>query len=915
MSTRRAPAPEVRESIEAKAGDEDIEMKDSEEPSNDPDADVDMDAEGEEDAEGELEEEGHRDMFRIIHELSTYLCSVEEDGEELAGGFQRIPNRRVLPDYFEVISEPIAFSTVRGKTQKKQYTTFTEFVKDVAQIFHNAQVYNRPSAPIFGAAVRLREIFSEELQKLVNKGEISAQDAKLPDLGELPPAEESPPRDPDEDEGEEEEDDDEEDDEEDEEEEEEDDFDSEEEGGRRRRRRGRPSTSGRRDRDGDKEDDPHKRRGRPPMVLTPTEARISSILRGLRKSKDDHGNLLILPFEKLPDKAVVPDYYQTIPRPIALDNIKKKAKRKKYQNVDQMLQDVELMFENAKAYNEDDSQVYMAAVELQGQARVLAEQEKARPDDDFRDEDGKLPLADIQYNGQAWRVGDWVHIRNANDLGKPIVAQIYRTWQDRAGQKWINACWYYRPEQTVHRFEKHFFDHEVVKTGQYRDHQIEDVLDRCFVMFVTRFNKGRPRGFPRDKEVYVCESRYNEEKFRFNKIKTWASCVPDEVRERDYEMDLFDVPRRMKKMPSPIKHLLREDAKEIDELPKPTWGSPNAPPIVGAVHRRPREPNESPPPEPTPPPQPTPAVPDLAAEAARRSSMLSVNRDMPGDGSGRSLSTPYPGAGPSPSPGQYNAHMAPHFQPVTPVAAPPPIHQTPVPIPHPPHHAVPPPASMRPVQYQQHSLQHQQPGYPQSYAQAYPPSPAPPLHQQQMSNPLAQTYSQVPTAPVSRTPMVPTPINTMSSGNVYNPPRPPEVYTLPDNLNENFPMEVRQSFQHDDSGRILFFTAPPLDRPHKGISQESAGLGHSLKYLAGRKEWLADREKKRKERDEEGTNTSQKRAEIKMLADKDVKEDMVSQATNAMAKWIQHFDEDTERWKKEAGLEGWSKATGENGIV
>ena len=34
-------------------------------------------------------------------------------GEELAGGFQRIPNRRVLPDYFEVIAEPIAFSTIR----------------------------------------------------------------------------------------------------------------------------------------------------------------------------------------------------------------------------------------------------------------------------------------------------------------------------------------------------------------------------------------------------------------------------------------------------------------------------------------------------------------------------------------------------------------------------------------------------------------------------------------------------------------------------------------------------------------------------------------------------------------------------------------------------------------------------------
>ncbi len=112
-------------------------------------------------------------------------------------------------------------------------------------------------------------------------------------------------------------------------------------------------------------------------------------------------------------------------------------------------------------------------------------------------------------------------------------------------------------------------------------------------MFITRYNKGRPRGFPPNKAVYVCEARYNEDKYKFNKIKTWTSCLPDEVRERDYEMDLFEVPRTLRKVPSPIKHLLQADAKETDAPPKPTWGSPNAPPIIGAVHRRPREANVS----------------------------------------------------------------------------------------------------------------------------------------------------------------------------------------------------------------------------------------------------------------------------------------------------------------------------------
>lgn len=259
-------------------------------------------------------------------------------------------------------------------------------------------MYNRPSAPIFGAAVRLQQIFKDKLEELARDGKITPSEAVLPNLGDLPPVEESPSRDSDMEDDEDDGDDD------------DDDYDDDSDDDGRRRGHGnrRPSSAGHHDRDGYK-DDAAKKRARPPMVLTPMEARISAILRGLRKFKDDDGNLLIAPFEKLPDKAMLPDYYQTISNPIAIDNIKKKAKRKKYRNVDQVLADINLMFDNAKTYNEDDSELYQAAVELQKHAQELANQEKAKPDDDFRDEDGKLPLADIQHNGETWRVGKTIH--------------------------------------------------------------------------------------------------------------------------------------------------------------------------------------------------------------------------------------------------------------------------------------------------------------------------------------------------------------------------------------------------------------------------------------------------------------------------------------------------------------------------
>ena len=231
---------------------------------------------------------------------------------------------------------------------------------------------------------------------------------------------------------------------------------------------------------------------------------------------------------------------------------------------------------------------------MQAETQRLADEENAKPDADFAMEEGRLPLTNgIYQNGETWKVGDWVHLQNPNDVTKPIIAQVYRTWQDNDGEKWINACWYYRPEQTVHHFEKHFWPHEVVKTGQYRDHRAEEIVDRCFVMFITRYSRGRPRGLPESKEVYVCESRYNEEKHRMNKIKTWASCLPDEVRDKDYEMDLFERPKRVKKVPSPILYLLKDDDKETSKNTKPRWGAENAPPVVGAVYKGPRESNVS----------------------------------------------------------------------------------------------------------------------------------------------------------------------------------------------------------------------------------------------------------------------------------------------------------------------------------
>jgi len=62
----------------------------------------------------------------------------------------------------------------------------------------------------------------------------------------------------------------------------------------------------------------------------------------------------------------------------------------------------------------------------------------------------------------------------------------------------------------------------------------------------------------------------------------------------------------------------------------------------------------------------------------------------------------------------------------------------------------------------------------------------------------------------------------------YRDPPAIETYVLPDQANLSIPSEIRERYQRDDLGRVIFFTAPPV------IPSEPTGSvkAHSVRYLA-----------------------------------------------------------------------------------
>ncbi|KAI7664883.1 hypothetical protein KC318_g7449, partial [Hortaea werneckii] len=93
-------------------------------------------------------------------------------------------------------------------------------------------------------------------------------------------------------------------------------------------------------------------------------------------------------------------------------------------------------------------------------------------------------------------------------------------------------------------------------------------------------------------------------------------------------------------------------------------------------------------------------------------------------------------------------------------------------------------------------------------------------------------------------------------------PPPIEVYVLPDHANFSIPNEIREQYQRDEQGRVLFFAAPPVtstedhyqpsDAPStSGSSSSAAGKGHSIRYLAEKARRKEDLTKKRTAREME----------------------------------------------------------------
>jgi chromatin structure-remodeling complex subunit RSC1/2 len=196
----------------------------------------------------------------------------------------------------------------------------------------------------------------------------------------------------------------------------------------------------------------------------------------------------------------------------------------------------------------------------------------------------------------------------------------------------------------------------------------------------------------------------------------------------------------------------------------------------------------------------------------------------------------------------------------------------------------------------------QTPLYPSQNAYSqYAPSPTPVAQQ---ANPVGN-YNLYQGGGVAPRPVAQPSTSHSSHTNVYNPPRPVEVWTLADTANSSIPVDIRSQFHHDEYGKIIFYTSPPLDLNR--IPEETQALGHSLRYLADKARNKEEDEKKRKAREIELETVATERLK-RMKTDEDrIKQWIIDQKINALKTWSAHTEEGTDDLYKKLHGENWQQ--------
>ncbi|XP_063393205.1 ATP-dependent helicase brm [Cydia fagiglandana] len=132
----------------------------------------------EEDAPSSSKKKNKTETNQLKKTLKNVMKKVidytDESGRVLSEPFMKLPSRRELPDYYDIIKKPLDIKKILNRIEDGKYNELADLERDFFTLCSNAQAYNDDLSLIYADSVRLRTAFIE-IRRRCDAGQLSEE--------------------------------------------------------------------------------------------------------------------------------------------------------------------------------------------------------------------------------------------------------------------------------------------------------------------------------------------------------------------------------------------------------------------------------------------------------------------------------------------------------------------------------------------------------------------------------------------------------------------------------------------------------------------------------------------------------------------------------------------------------------------
>ncbi|RWS25890.1 transcription activator BRG1-like isoform X4 [Leptotrombidium deliense] len=114
---------------------------------------------------------------KLLHQMKKLLTVVIEykdaDDRVLSDPFMKLPSRKELPDYYDVIKKPVDIFKIKKRIREHRYRNLDDLESDFMLLCKNAQQYNVEGSTIYEDSIVLQSVFTSARERLEKDGDLA----------------------------------------------------------------------------------------------------------------------------------------------------------------------------------------------------------------------------------------------------------------------------------------------------------------------------------------------------------------------------------------------------------------------------------------------------------------------------------------------------------------------------------------------------------------------------------------------------------------------------------------------------------------------------------------------------------------------------------------------------------------------